>query len=136
MKKRHIVMGTTLLSLIFVAGCGLDIKVPGSVFNFGRDNKTNPEPIVEESVEPIEERELSIEEILDAAKESGEYKKEAIRMLELELLRNKEGLSREEYEELAKIYIELGHMLDARKTIPYGTIVRLKSMKGNCILET
>ncbi len=110
-------MGTTLLSLIFVAGCGLDIKVPGSVFNFGRDNETNPEPIVEESVETIEERELSIEEILDEAKESGEYKKEAIRMLELELLRNKEGLSREEYEELAKIYIELGHMLDARNTV-------------------
>ncbi len=38
-------------------------------------------------------------------------------MRELERLRNKDGLSREEYEELANIYVELGHMLDARNIV-------------------
>lgn len=116
MKKRKIVYGTIVLSLALLAGCGLDIKVPGNSLIFNKET-CEPEPEVIESVEPIIEKELSIEELLEAAKEGGDFAKEEIRMLELELMRNQEGLSREEYEELANIYVELGHMLDARNIV-------------------
>lgn len=117
-KREKIVVWVLALSFLFLTGCGLNIKVPENNF-FVKNESENDVEMIEEKLE-IEEpsdEQLTIEEIIHMAKESGRYLPEEIRMLELEYEKSTDGLSREEYDELINIYEKLDlHRLE-RDTI-------------------
>lgn len=113
MKKRSLFIILILYSVI-LSGCALNIKVPTNGI-FSKSEETVQEPIIEESIKDTEDvLQLSFSELLELSRENGTYSEDEIRMLELENLKDCEGLSRSEYAELAEIYEKMGYMLNAR----------------------